>query len=148
VFGRIGIVPEACSTWFLPRLVGISRALEWTYSADVFDVEEARQAGLIRSVVPPERLLEEAYALAHRFVDSRSPVATALTRQMMYRNSAQDHPLAAHQIDSLAVFHLPSVMDVKVCARSWRNGRRVRDAGLEGHARVLCRVDATLTSVQ
>ena len=106
VFGRIGIVPEACSTWFLPRLVGISRALEWTYSADVFDVEEARQAGLIRSVVPPERLLEEAYALAHRFVDSRSPVATALTRQMMYRNSAQEHPLEAHRIDSLAVFHL------------------------------------------
>ncbi len=106
VFGRIGIVPEACSTWFLPRLVGISRALEWAYSADLFDVEEARQAGLIRSVVPPERLLEEAYALAHRFVDSRSPVATALTRQMMYRNSAQDHPLAAHQIDSLAVFRL------------------------------------------
>jgi len=106
VFGRIGIVPEACSTWFLPRLVGISRALEWTYSADVFDVEEARTAGLVRSVVAPGKLLDEAYALAHRFIDGRSPVATALTRQMMYRNSAQDHPLAAHQIDSLAVFHL------------------------------------------
>lgn len=106
VFGRIGIVPEACSTWFLPRLVGLSRALEWTYSADVFDVEEARSAGLVRSVVAPEKLLDEAYVLAHRFVDSRSPVATALTRQMMYRNSAQDHPLEAHRIDSLAVFHL------------------------------------------
>ena len=116
VFGRIGIVPEACSTWFLPRLVGISRALEWAYSADVFDVEEARAAGLVRSVVPPERLLEEAYTLAHRFVDGRSPVATALTRQMMYRNSAQDHPLAAHQIDSLAVFHL--------CQRDGREGVR------------------------
>jgi enoyl-CoA hydratase/carnithine racemase len=106
VFGRIGIVPEACSTWFLPRLVGLSRALEWTYSAEILDIEEARAAGLVRSVVAPERLLEEAYALAHRFVDGRSTVATALTRQMMYRNSAQDHPLAAHQIDSLAVFHL------------------------------------------
>ena len=106
VFGRIGIVPEACSTWFLPRLVGLSRALEWAYSADIIDVEEARVAGLIRSVVPPERLLDGAHALAHRFIDGRSPVATALTRQMMYRNSAQDHPLAAHQIDSLAVFHL------------------------------------------
>jgi enoyl-CoA hydratase/carnithine racemase len=106
VFGRIGIVPEACSTWYLPRLVGLSRALEWTYSADVLDIEEAHAAGLVRSVVPPERLLAAAYDLAHRFVDGRSAVATALTRQMMYRNSAQDHPLAAHQIDSLAVFHL------------------------------------------
>jgi enoyl-CoA hydratase/carnithine racemase len=114
VFGRIGIVPEACSTWFLPRLVGISRALEWTYSADVFDVEEAREGGLIRSVVAPERLLDEARKLARRFVDGRSPVATALTRQMMYRNSAQPHPIEAHRIDSLAVFHL--------CQRDGREG--------------------------
>jgi enoyl-CoA hydratase/carnithine racemase len=123
VFGRIGIVPEACSTWFLPRLVGLSRALEWTYSADVFDVEEARAAGLVRSVVAPEKLLDEAYALAHRFVDSRSPVATALTRQMMYRNSAQAHPLDAHRIDSLAMFHL-----------SQRDGREGVKAFLEKRA--------------
>jgi enoyl-CoA hydratase/carnithine racemase len=116
VFGRIGIVPEACSTWFLPRLVGVSRALEWTYSADVFDVEEAREAGLIRSVVAPEQLLDEARKLARRFVDGRSPVATALTRQMMYRNSAQPHPIEAHRIDSLAVFHL--------CQRDGREGVR------------------------
>ena len=122
VFGRLGIVPEACSTWFLPRLVGLSRALEWTYSADVFDVDEAREAGLVRSVVAPERLLEESYALAHRFVDGRSAVATALTRQMMYRNSARPHPVDAHRIDSLAMFEL-SRADGREGVRAFREKR-------------------------
>jgi len=105
VFGKIGIVPEACSTWFLPRVVGIAQALEWTYSADVFDAEEAKRGGLVKAIYPPEQLLPEAYALAHRFIDNRSPVAIALTRQMMYRNSAQPHPLEAHKIESLAEFY-------------------------------------------
>ncbi len=106
VFGRIGIVPEACSTWFLPRVVGISQALEWCYSADVFDAEEALRGGLVKAVVPHEQLLPEAYRLARKFTERRSPVAVALTRQMMYRNSAQPHPLEVHRIDSLAVFHI------------------------------------------
>jgi enoyl-CoA hydratase/carnithine racemase len=105
VFGKIGIVPEACSTWFLPRVVGIAQALEWTYSADVFDAEEAKRGGLVKAIYPPEQLLPEAYKLARRFIDNRSPVATALIRQMMYRNSAQPHPLEAHKIESLAVFY-------------------------------------------
>jgi enoyl-CoA hydratase/carnithine racemase len=105
VFGRLGIVPEACSSWFLPRVVGISRALEWTYSADILTAEEAYAGGLVRSVVPSGRLLEEAITLAHRFSKGRSRVATALTRQMMYRNSAAPHPMAAHQVDSLAMFY-------------------------------------------
>ncbi|MFW5473706.1 crotonase/enoyl-CoA hydratase family protein [Knoellia sp. CPCC 206450] len=104
VFGRLGIVPEACSSWFLPRLVGISRALEWTYSADVLTPEEALDGGLLRSVVEPEALLDTAYGLARRFVEGRSRVATALTRQMMWRNSAQPHPLEAHRVDSLAMW--------------------------------------------
>ncbi len=105
VFGKIGIVPEACSTWFLPRIVGISRALELVYSADILDAAAAREAGLVRSVHAPDELLPAAYELAARFTRHRSPVATALTRQMMYRNSAQPHPLEAHRIDSLAMFY-------------------------------------------
>ncbi|MEP7089433.1 MAG: crotonase/enoyl-CoA hydratase family protein [Nocardioidaceae bacterium] len=105
VFGRLGIVPEAASSWFLPRLVGISRALEWVYSADILTAEEAREGGLVRSVHPGEELLGAAHALARRFTDHRSPVATALARQMMWRNSAQPHPLEAHRVDSLAMFY-------------------------------------------
>lgn len=106
VFGKIGIVPEACSTWFLPRIVGMSQALEWAYSADVIDAEDARRGGLVKAVLPHDELLPEAYRLARKFADKRSPVAVALTRQMMYRNSAQSHPLEAHKVDSLAVFYL------------------------------------------
>ncbi len=105
VFGRIGIVPEACSSWFLPRIVGISQALEWTYMADVFDGHEAQRGGLVKAVVPAEQLLDEAMKIARRIATERSAVGIALTRQMMYRNSAQPHPLAAHQVDSLAMFY-------------------------------------------
>ena len=105
VFGKIGIVPEACSTWFLPRIVGISRALELVYSADILDGAAAQEVGLVRSVHEPDELLPAAYELARKFTQNRSPVATALARQMMYRNSAQPHPLEAHRIDSLAMFY-------------------------------------------
>lgn len=105
VFGRIGIVPEACSSWFLPRIVGISQALEWVYSADILSAEEAREGRLVKQVLPPDELLPAAYALARKFTEQRSPVGVALARQMMYRNAAQPHPLAAHQVDSLAMFY-------------------------------------------
>ena len=105
VFGRLGIVPEACSTWFLPRVVGMSRALELVYSADILDAAAAKEAGLVRDVVSEEELLPTAYALAHRLVDGRSPVATALMRQMMYRNSVEPHPVEAHRVESLAMFY-------------------------------------------
>lgn len=105
VFGRLGIVPEACSTWFLPRLVGISRALELVYSADILDATQALEVGLVREVVPADDLLPTAYALARRFVEGRSQVATALMRQMMYRNSAQPEPALAHRVESLAMFY-------------------------------------------
>lgn len=105
VFGRIGIVPEACSSWFLPRLVGLQQALEWTYSADIIDAEEAKRGGLLRSIHAPDKLLEDAYALARKITANRSSLAVALTRQMLYRNSAQPHPLEAHRVDSLAVFY-------------------------------------------
>lgn len=104
VFNRLGIVPEACSSWFLPRVVGISQALEWTYAADVFDAAEAKRGGLVKDVYAPEKLLDEAYAIARRLAQ-KSPLAIALTRQMLYRNSAAEHPLQAHKIDSLAMFY-------------------------------------------
>ncbi|MGH3364315.1 MAG: crotonase/enoyl-CoA hydratase family protein [Nocardioidaceae bacterium] len=105
VFGRLGIVPEATSSWFLPRIVGISRALEWVYSADILSAQEAHEGGLVRSVHAEDELLDAAYDLARRFTQHRSPVATALARQMMYRNSAQPHPIEAHRVDSLAMFY-------------------------------------------
>ena len=105
VFGRIGIVPEACSTWFLPRIVGMSQALEWIYSADILTAQEAHAGRLIRSVHSPDELLPAAYALAHRFIDDKSSVSTALMRQMLYRNSAASDPVSAHLIESLAVFY-------------------------------------------
>ena len=104
VFGKIGIVPEACSTWFLPRIVGMSRALELVYSADILRGTQAHEIGLVRSVHEPEDLLAAARELAKKFTEHRSPVAVALARQMMYRNSAQPHPREAHRIDSLAMW--------------------------------------------
>jgi len=104
VFNKIGITPEACSTWFLPRIVGMSQALEWTYTGEILSAEAAREGGLVKVVVPPEDMVDEAYALARR-IAAHSPVAIALTRQMMYRNAAQPHPIEAHKIDSLAIFY-------------------------------------------
>jgi len=122
VFGKIGITLEACSSWFLPRIVGIEQALEWTYSADIFDAEEAKRGGLVRSVVAPDQLLPEAYKLARRFVENRSAVGTALTRQMIYRNSAQPHPMDAHKVDSLAIFYV-SQQDGKEGVKSFLEKR-------------------------
>lgn len=122
VFGKIGVVPEACSSWFLPRIVGLAQALEWTYSADILDAEEVLRGRLVKAVVEPEKLLESALALAHKWVDQRSPVSLALIRQMMYRNSAQDHPLEAHRIDSLGMFYT-SVGDGKEGVRSFLEKR-------------------------
>ncbi|MEV0366753.1 crotonase/enoyl-CoA hydratase family protein [Nocardia fusca] len=105
VFGRLGIVPEACSTWFLPRVIGMQNALEVVYRADIFDAEQAQRYGLVRTVYPPDELLPAAYEFAHSLIDGRSAVATALTRQMLYRNSAAASPLEAHRIESLAMFY-------------------------------------------
>lgn len=104
VFGKLGIVPEACSSWFLPRIVGISQALEWTYSAEIFDADEAVRGGLVKGAYPADQLLAEAYGIANKLA-ARSAVGVALTRQMLYRNAAQPHPLEAHKVDSLAMFY-------------------------------------------
>lgn len=104
VFGKIGIVPEAASSWFLPRVVGLEKALELCYTGDILTGDEAQEAGLVRSVHQPDDLLPAARELALRCTRHRSPVGVALTRQMLYRNSALDHPLEAHRVDSLAMF--------------------------------------------
>jgi enoyl-CoA hydratase/carnithine racemase len=103
VFARRGIVPEAASSWFLPRLVGISRALEWAATGRVFDAREAREGGLVRSVHEPADLLPAAYALAREIADNTAPVSVALTRQMMWRMLGADHPMTAHAVDSRAI---------------------------------------------
>jgi enoyl-CoA hydratase/carnithine racemase len=104
VFNKIGITPEACSSWFLPRIVGIAQALEWVYSAEILKAEQALAGRFVSAVVPADQLLEEAYKIARR-IAQHSPVAIALTRQMMYRCSAQAHPIEAHKVDSLAIYY-------------------------------------------
>ena len=104
VFNKIGITPEACSSWFLPRIVNMGTALEWIYSADLIEADELLNRGFVNTIESSESLLERAYTMARR-ICQHSPVAIALTRQMMYRNAAQAHPLEAHRIDSLAIFY-------------------------------------------
>ena len=104
VFARRGIIPEACSSWFLPRVVGISRAMEWVSTGRVFDAHEALEAGLVRSLHPAEQLLDAAYELAREIADNTAPVSVALSRQMMWRMLGAAHPMAAHQADSRALF--------------------------------------------
>lgn len=104
VFARRGIVPEAASSWFLPRLVGISKALEWCYSGRVFPATEALQAGLLHSVHEPEDLLPAARALAMELTVHGSPVSIAMTRRMLWAGLSQQHPMEAHRMDSRAVW--------------------------------------------
>ena len=104
VFGRLGIVPEAASSWFLPRIVGIQQALEWVYSAEILDADAALAGRLVRSVHEPEELLPAAHELACSFVAGRSPVALGLAKRLLYRNSAVADPLDAHLSDSLAMY--------------------------------------------
>jgi enoyl-CoA hydratase/carnithine racemase len=103
VFARRGIVPEACSSWFLPRLVGIQQATEWVFTGRVFSAEEALQGRLVRSVHPPEELLPAAYALAREIAENTAPVSVALSRQMLWRMLGEDHPMKAHQVDSRGI---------------------------------------------
>jgi enoyl-CoA hydratase/carnithine racemase len=113
VFARRGITPEACSSWFLPRLVGISRALEWTMSGRLFPAAEAQQAGLVRSLHAKDELLPAAMAIAREIADHAAPVSVALTRQMMWRMLGADHPMEAHKVDSRAIYARGAMADAK-----------------------------------
>lgn len=103
VFTRRGIVPEAASSWFLPRIVGISRALEWTMAGRMVGADEALAAGLVRSLHEPDDLMPAAMELAHELAHAGAPVAVSLTRQMMWRMLGASHPMAAHRVDSRAL---------------------------------------------
>ncbi len=105
VFARRGIVPEACSSWFLPRVVGISRALEWAYSGRVFAADEALAGGLVRSIHPKDQLLATARGIAKEIAENTSAISVSLIRQMMWRMLGADHPMEAHKLDSRGVYY-------------------------------------------
>jgi enoyl-CoA hydratase/carnithine racemase len=104
VFARRGIVPEACSSWFLPRAVGISRAMEWVTTGRVFSAQEAQEAGLVRSLHPADELLDAARSLATEIAENTAPVSVALARRMLWRMLGTEHPMLAHRADSRAMF--------------------------------------------
>ncbi|MBI3769805.1 MAG: crotonase/enoyl-CoA hydratase family protein [Deltaproteobacteria bacterium] len=111
VFARRGIVPEACSSWFLPRIVGISRAAEWVYTGRVFDAEEARAAGLVSKVVAPDAVVDTARALAREIADNTSAMSVALSRQLLWRMLGADHPMEAHKADSRCIYWMGQSAD-------------------------------------
>src|SRR2546427_382049 len=104
VFARRGIVPEACSSWFLPRIVGINRAAEWVYTGRVFPAEEALAARLVSRVVAPEALLDTARALGREIADNTSAMSVTLARQLLWRMLGADHPMEAHKADSRCIY--------------------------------------------
>jgi enoyl-CoA hydratase/carnithine racemase len=129
VFARRGVVPEACSTWFLPRTVGISQAAEWIYTGRVFDAEEARRAGLVSQVVDPRDLLPAARRLAREIAENTSAVSVALARQMLWKMLGADHPMEAHRIDSLGMFWTGRSADARAGVTAFLEKRPARFAG-------------------
>ena len=113
VFARRGIVPEAASSWFLPKIVGIQQSLEWCFTGRIFDAGEAREAGFVRSLHPAGELMGAARALGREIADNTSAVSVAMTRAMLYRLSTADHPMDAHRIDSRSIYRLSRSRDAK-----------------------------------
>jgi len=113
VFARRGITPEAASSWFLPRLVGMQTALEWCMTGRIFDAREALAAGLVRSVHKQSELMDAARGLAREIADNTSAVSVAMTRAMLWRLSNEDHPMMAHRIDSRSIYRLSRSADAK-----------------------------------
>ncbi|MCH9784664.1 MAG: crotonase/enoyl-CoA hydratase family protein [Gammaproteobacteria bacterium] len=113
VFSQRGLTPEACSTWFLPRAVGMQKALEWVYSGDIFLAEEGLEAGLFRSLHGKEEVLDAALALARKLIAKSSPVSVALAKQMLWRNPTFDHPMQAHAVESRMIYRANEFWDGK-----------------------------------
>jgi enoyl-CoA hydratase/carnithine racemase len=126
VFSRRGINPEACSSWFLPRLVGVQTALEWCYSGRVFPAQEAHDRGLVRSLHAPEDLLPAARALAREIADNTAPVSIALTRQLIWRMAGASHPMEAHMADSRGIQARGAMADAKEGVTSFLEKRLPR----------------------
>ena len=123
VFARRGLVPEAASSWFLPRIVGISKALEWTYSGRVFPAQEALEGGLVRSIHVEEDLLNIAKDLASEIIENTSPVSISMTRHMLWKMLGADHPMEAHKVDSRAIYELGKSKDVEEGVNSFLEKR-------------------------
>lgn len=123
VFARRGITPEAASGWFLPRIVGISQALEWCYSGRVFEADEALRSGLVRSVHAPDALIPAARALAHELTDRSAQVSIAVIRQMMWRMMGAAHPMDAHRLDSRSLWQRGQSADVREGVQSFLEKR-------------------------
>ena len=111
VFARRGVVPEACSSWFLPRVVGINRAMEWVATGRVFDADEALRGGLVSQILPADELLSCARELALEIAQNTSPVSVALSRQMMWQMLGASHPMEAHRLDSAAINYMGARAD-------------------------------------
>jgi enoyl-CoA hydratase/carnithine racemase len=126
VFSRRGVVPEACSTWFLPRIVGINQAAEWIYSGRVFPAAEALAGGLVSRVVEPDQLLPTARALAREIVDNTSAVSVALARRMMWSLLGADHPMAGHRLDSRGMEYMGKSADAREGVTSFLEKRPPR----------------------
>jgi enoyl-CoA hydratase/carnithine racemase len=124
VFARRGITPEACSSWFLPRLVGVSQALEWCMTGRIFDAQEALRGGLVRSVHPQAELMDVARGLAREIAENTSAVSVAMTRAMLWRLPSGDHPMDAHRIDSRTIYRLSKQADAKEGVQSFLEKRR------------------------
>ena len=123
VFAKRGLVPEACSSWFLPKVVGISTALEWTFSGRVFDANEAYEKGLVRSVHEAQDLMPAARKLAHEFSKQTSAVSVAMIRQMMWKMLGADHPIEAHNVDSRGIFYTGKSADAREGVQSFLEKR-------------------------
>lgn len=123
VFSRRGIVPEACSSYFLPRVVGISRATEWCFTGEVFDAAEALDGGLVRSVVPADELMTTARELAAKIANNTSALSVTLTRHMLWRTLGADHPMEAHKIDSRGVQYMGASADAREGVESFLEKR-------------------------
>lgn len=124
VFAKRGIVPEACSSWFLPRIVGIAQAMEWVSTARVFNAQEALAGRLVRSVHSHEDLLPAANAIAREIADNTAPVSVALCRQLMWRGLVADHPMHAHMADSRGILYMGQSADVKEGVASFLEKRK------------------------
>src|SRR5262249_36596496 len=111
VFAKRGIVPEACSSWFLPRVVGIGQAAEWVYTGRIFHADEALAGRLVSRVVEPEQLLDTARSLAIEIATNTSAMSVALSRQLLWRMLGADHPMEAHKVDSKCIFWMGSHAD-------------------------------------
>lgn len=122
-FTRRGIVPESAASWFLPRIVGIAKALEWTIGGATFSAEEALAAGLVRSLHAPDALLEEAQAIAKDIAERTAPVSVALTRQMLWRALGYSHPMAAHRVESMGIRNRGRSQDVREGVSSFLDKR-------------------------